>query len=248
MNERIGEAIECGGNEKGSILKGKPAKMSHADNEQSLCKTHSTDVSFLQLPASRSSSEKDSPQPLSMIEKTSGSAHAEIRETVGSSEKTAYSEVASRFSHSSALPTQSPGNNTAACSSRADVNSAATSRRSQDSLPDQDMASCEASGYIPILSLPIDSLHWLASFLLPAEWAKFGACNKASKRVCIEIYHRVQMHGFRCATEVVTAWVRSSQCCVETITFKSSLSLEFLIFRTETWTPCRRQRAMRTIH
>ena len=58
-----------------------------------------------------------------------------------------------------------------------------------------------------LLSLPIDSLHWLASFLSPVEWACFGECNKASNRICKEVFHRVQMHGFRCATEVVTAWV-----------------------------------------
>lgn len=58
-----------------------------------------------------------------------------------------------------------------------------------------------------ILALPIDSLHWLASFLLPSEWSSFGQCSKASNHICREILKRVQMHGFRCATEVVTAWV-----------------------------------------
>jgi hypothetical protein len=58
-----------------------------------------------------------------------------------------------------------------------------------------------------LISLTIDSLHWIASFLLPMEWAKFGHSSKAANRVCKQIFQRVRMHGFRCATEVVTAWV-----------------------------------------
>ena len=58
-----------------------------------------------------------------------------------------------------------------------------------------------------ILALPIDSLHWLASFLTPFEWSNFGQCNRVANRICREIFKRVQMHGFRCATEVVTSWV-----------------------------------------
>lgn len=65
----------------------------------------------------------------------------------------------------------------------------------------------EARQHRSILALPIDSLHGLASFLLPSEWSSFGQCSKASNRICREILKRVQMHGFRCATEVVTAWV-----------------------------------------
>jgi hypothetical protein len=61
-----------------------------------------------------------------------------------------------------------------------------------------------------ILTLPIDSLHCIASFLAPGEWASFGRSGKGSSRVCREIFRRVRMHGFRCATEVVTAWVSQS--------------------------------------
>jgi Tub family len=58
-----------------------------------------------------------------------------------------------------------------------------------------------------LLSLPIDSLHCVASFLTPMEWAQYGlTCTTASK-ICREIFRRVRMHGFHCATEVVTAWV-----------------------------------------
>lgn len=58
-----------------------------------------------------------------------------------------------------------------------------------------------------LTSLPIDSLHSIASFLTPMEWKSFGQCNKATNKVGREIFRRVRMHGFRCATEVVIAWV-----------------------------------------
>lgn len=57
-----------------------------------------------------------------------------------------------------------------------------------------------------LTSLPIDSLHSIASFLTPMEWKSFGQCNKATNKVGREIFRRVRMHGFRCATEVVIAW------------------------------------------
>jgi hypothetical protein len=58
-----------------------------------------------------------------------------------------------------------------------------------------------------ILSLPIDSLHSIASFLSPLEWTHFGQCDRGTNKICNEIFRRVRMHGFRCATEVITAWV-----------------------------------------
>jgi hypothetical protein len=57
-------------------------------------------------------------------------------------------------------------------------------------------------------SLPIDSLHSIASYLTPTEWISFGQCNKGTNRFCKEIFNRVRMHGYRCATEIITAWVR----------------------------------------
>ena len=63
-----------------------------------------------------------------------------------------------------------------------------------------------------ILSLPIDSLHSIASFLTPVEWTKFGLGNKVAGNICREIFRRVRMHGFRCATEVITAWVSLKFC------------------------------------
>jgi len=64
---------------------------------------------------------------------------------------------------------------------------------------------CRSSSLI-VSSLSIDSLHSIASFLIPIEWDNFGQCNKATNKICREVFRRVRMHGFRCATEVVTAW------------------------------------------
>ena len=68
-----------------------------------------------------------------------------------------------------------------------------------------------ATNQIPLipLLLPIDSLHGVASFLSPTDWSNFGQTGRAASRICREILRRVRMHGFRCATEVVTAWVRA---------------------------------------
>lgn len=73
----------------------------------------------------------------------------------------------------------------------------------------------EVQQHHSITTLPIDSLHWLASFLLPSEWSNFGECSKASNRICRDIIKRVKIHGFRCATEVVTALVsKVTHVCV----------------------------------
>jgi hypothetical protein len=65
-----------------------------------------------------------------------------------------------------------------------------------------------------ILSLPIDSLHTIASYLTPVEWTNFGLGNKGANKICREICRRVRMHGFRCATEIITAWVSFVQLFV----------------------------------
>jgi hypothetical protein len=58
-----------------------------------------------------------------------------------------------------------------------------------------------------LLGLPADSLHAMASYLTPNEFCNFARCSQSSARLCREIFRRVRMHGFRCATEVITAWV-----------------------------------------
>lgn len=57
-----------------------------------------------------------------------------------------------------------------------------------------------------LLALPLDSLHGIASFLTPLEWSELGRASKCTRRVCREIVRRVRLHGFRCASELVTAW------------------------------------------
>lgn len=67
---------------------------------------------------------------------------------------------------------------------------------------------CEFSAaQVLLLGLPVDALHSIASFLTPTEWSCFSQCSKGAARACREVFRRVRMHGFRCATEVVTAMV-----------------------------------------
>jgi hypothetical protein len=211
MKEKIGEGIEGSGNENGRSLKGQARKMPHSQNGKSDSDMHSTDVSVSQLRASRNSSEKDSPQQPGVATGVPESADVETQKPNENSEKMANSQVQSRKAFGAA------GENATEVSMEINGNSATINERPQTSPPVHEMVSYESSDHTPILSLPIDSLHWLASFLLPTEWAKFGECNKASNRVCKEILHRVQMHGFRCATEVVTAWVSSRHVDSSTI-------------------------------
>jgi hypothetical protein len=60
---------------------------------------------------------------------------------------------------------------------------------------------------LTLLNLPIDSLHCIASFVTASDWASFGLTNTTATPICRDVFQRVRMHGFRCATEVVTAWV-----------------------------------------
>mmetsp|Transcript_3024 Transcript_3024/g.6536 ORF Transcript_3024/g.6536 Transcript_3024/m.6536 type:complete len:1042 (+) Transcript_3024:131-3256(+) len=59
-----------------------------------------------------------------------------------------------------------------------------------------------------LLALPVDSLHCIASFLRPGEWSNLGQAGRGAGQACREVFRRVRMHGFRCATEIVTAWAR----------------------------------------
>lgn len=84
-----------------------------------------------------------------------------------------------------------------------------------------------------LCSLSIDSLHCIASFLATVDWANFGQANHATNRVCNQVFRRVRMHGFRCATEVISAWVscistewsRGCICLTIVLTFQSAASL-----------------------
>lgn len=59
-----------------------------------------------------------------------------------------------------------------------------------------------------LLALPVDSLHCIGSFLTPKDWSSFGLANRGAGRACRDVFRRVRMHGFRCATEVVASWTR----------------------------------------
>jgi hypothetical protein len=62
---------------------------------------------------------------------------------------------------------------------------------------------------IRLLGLPSDALHSITSFLSPGDCCNFGVCSSGASKVLREVLRKVRMHGFRCATEVVTAWVSS---------------------------------------
>jgi hypothetical protein len=76
---------------------------------------------------------------------------------------------------------------------------------------DKEESDAASSAASQLLSLPIDSLHCVASFLTPLEWSNYGQTCVVASKVCREIFRRVRMHGFRCATEVITAWVSRSR-------------------------------------
>jgi len=60
---------------------------------------------------------------------------------------------------------------------------------------------------IILLGLPSDALHAITSFLSPEDCCHFAVCSSGASKVLREVLRKVRMHGFRCATEVVTAWV-----------------------------------------
>lgn len=64
-----------------------------------------------------------------------------------------------------------------------------------------------------LLQVPSDALHCIASFLSPSEWRTISCTSRACKAACQNVYTRVRLHGFRCATEVASAWVSVLLCC-----------------------------------
>jgi hypothetical protein len=64
---------------------------------------------------------------------------------------------------------------------------------------------------LKLLALPVDSLHCIASFLPAVDWANFGLTTTSASPICRDVFTKVRVHGFRCATEIVTAWVSQSQ-------------------------------------
>jgi hypothetical protein len=57
-----------------------------------------------------------------------------------------------------------------------------------------------------LLTMPLDSLHQIASFLTPVEWLGFARTSKTANSAFREIIRRVRLHGFKCAAEIISAW------------------------------------------
>jgi hypothetical protein len=67
---------------------------------------------------------------------------------------------------------------------------------------------CDDRGLkLQLLSLPLDSLHTIASFLNVQDWATFGLVCRDASLTCRDVLRKVKMHAFHCAVEVVSAWV-----------------------------------------
>ncbi len=58
-------------------------------------------------------------------------------------------------------------------------------------------------------SVPLDALHCIGRFLTVEEWLTLSLINSEALGVCREVMNKVRMHGFKCAVEVVSAWVSS---------------------------------------
>ena len=82
-----------------------------------------------------------------------------------------------------------------------------TVEKKEDSLGNSTTASTSSQDADRLLTLPMDALHGIASFMTPSEWClKFGMISKASNAVSGEIVRRARMHGFKCGTEIAAAW------------------------------------------
>ena len=56
-------------------------------------------------------------------------------------------------------------------------------------------------------SVPLDALHSIAGFLTAEEWCNVGLVNKEALVACREVFKKVKMHSFKCAVEIMSAWV-----------------------------------------
>jgi len=59
---------------------------------------------------------------------------------------------------------------------------------------------------LPLLSLPIDTLHKISTFLEVGDWCSVSLVNRAAHLVCSDVFRRIRIHGFQCAAEIITAW------------------------------------------
>lgn len=56
-------------------------------------------------------------------------------------------------------------------------------------------------------SVPLDALHCIAGFLTVEDWYNVGLVSKEALVACREVFKKVKMHGFKCAVEIISAWV-----------------------------------------
>ena len=59
-----------------------------------------------------------------------------------------------------------------------------------------------------LFSIPLDTLHTIATFLVVDDWRTFGLVSQEASNACREIFHRIKIHAFKCAVEVAIAWNR----------------------------------------
>jgi hypothetical protein len=74
---------------------------------------------------------------------------------------------------------------------------------------DIDMHRNTDRGDSPMLfsSLPLDALHTISGFLTAEEWCNVGLVSKDALVSCREVLKKLKIHGFKCAVEVISAWV-----------------------------------------
>jgi len=66
----------------------------------------------------------------------------------------------------------------------------------------------DGSTQLLLSNLPYDAMHCIASFLMTSDWSSMSLSSKDADKACRTVFRRVRMHGFRCATEVISAWTR----------------------------------------
>jgi hypothetical protein len=80
---------------------------------------------------------------------------------------------------------------------------------SAESLPTPRPKSDLAPKRILLFKVPIDAFHCISTFLTIGDCCNLSLASKESQVACRDIFYRLRMHAFKCAIEVVTAWVSS---------------------------------------
>ena len=59
-----------------------------------------------------------------------------------------------------------------------------------------------------LVNLPNDALHTVSAFLTPMELCMLGQTCKSARKATRSVWKRVRMHGYHCAVNIVTAFLR----------------------------------------